>query len=246
MSGFNLDLYNAIREDAFPTEIILQNRQYTIRNVIPVLEPEPAPFEVSTLTGLVDYIKANVDDLDIKKLICHVVSPTTVSLESSLFGDFAQRAKYIVANARVRTMQFNTFLDSEAFNIWLQSCFVEREISGNNGTCKGTDKRLILQYVGNVKESAVKEVGDDGISQEVTVKSGIATLKNVTLPNPVILCPYRTFNEVQQPESSFVFRAQDGPKFALIDADNGAWESVAMKNIKEFLESEIKELNVIA
>ena len=39
---------------------------------------------------------------------------------------------------------------------------------------------------------------------------------------------------------------QDGPRFALFEADNGAWENEAMKNIKHFLEFEIPELHVIA
>ncbi|MDR2054492.1 MAG: hypothetical protein LBQ10_01270 [Desulfovibrio sp.] len=62
----------------------------------------------------------------------------------------------------------------------------------------------------------------------------------------MMLRPYRTFNEVEQPVSPFVFRAQEGPRFALIEADNGAWESVAMKSIKEFMEYEVPGLHVIA
>jgi len=68
----------------------------------------------------------------------------------------------------------------------------------------------------------------------------------VTLPNPAVLRPYRTFNEITQPAGSFVFRARTGPEFALFEADNGAWESEAMKSIKEFMEFEVPGLHVIA
>lgn len=245
MANLDVELYRAVREDAPPTEITLCNRQYTIRKVIPVEDPTPETFTVRTLTGLVDYLKSNVDGLWVENLICHVASPLEVMVFSGLHGDFRQRSEYIRAESHARGMKFNSFLDAEAFNIWLQSCFVDTPLT-IDGDLKPTDKGLILKYVGNVREELVKGTGDDGVSQEITVKSGIASVKNVVLPNPVVLRPYRTFNEVEQPASSFVFRAQEGPKFALIEADNGAWESEAMKNIKAFMEFEVPGLHVIA
>ena len=239
------DLYKAIRGDAAAEPIPLNGRQYTTAAIHPVKDPEPNTLEASTLTGLVDYLKVNVDNLTLESLICHVESPTKVSIYSNLHGDFQQRNTYIQAHARVRKLDFNKFMDGEAFNLWLQSCFVDTPLT-LDGELRATDKGLLLKYVGNIKESAVKETGDDGISQEVTVKVGIASVANVTLPNPAVLRPYRTFNEVAQPASSFVFRARTGPEFALIEADNGAWESEAMKSIKEYMEFEIKGLHVIA
>ena len=68
------------------------------------------------------------------------------------------------------------------------------------------------------------------------------------MPNPAVLKPYRTFVEVEQPESKFVFRMQTGPEMALFEADGGAWRIQAMKNIKEYLEKELKafEISIIA
>lgn len=245
MADASVELYRAIRSDTPATEITLEGRQYVTRKVDPVYDPTPSLFTVRTLTGLVDYLKANVDKLPVESLICHVESPLEVTVFSALHGSFKQRSTYIKAEAQTRGMSFNKFLDGESFNIWLQSCFVDTPLTVD-GELKPTDKGLILKYVGNVREDAVKTTGDDGVSQEITVKSGIAAVKNVVLPNPVTLRPYRTFNEVEQPASSFVFRAQEGPKFALIEADNGAWESAAMKSIKYFMEFEVEGLNVIA
>jgi hypothetical protein len=238
-------LYRAIRADAAAQELTIYGRKYTTEKVQPVEEPEPKTLEVSTLTGLVDYLKNNIDTLNLATLLCHVESPTRVSVVSNLHGDFQQRNAYIQANARVRGLEFNKFMDAEKFNLYLQSCFVETPITVD-GEVRATDKGLILKYVGNIKESMVKETGDDGISQEMTVKVGLASVENVTLPNPAVLRPYRTFNEVPQPASAFVFRAHVGPEFALIEADNGAWESEAMKSIKEFMEFEVPGLHVIA
>ena len=69
-----------------------------------------------------------------------------------------------------------------------------------------TDLTGILRIVGNLKDSAVKTVNDDGISQQVTVKMGVSRVGEEILPNPVVLKPYRTFLEIDQPESAFVFR----------------------------------------
>ena len=56
------------------------------------------------------------------------------------------------------------------------------------------------------------------------------------------LRPYRTFTEVVQPASDFIFRMKEdrGITCALFEADGGAWKNAAMKNIKEYLEFELE------
>ena len=239
------DLYQQIQGDAQPQEMMLGGKRYTTRKVYPVMDECPDIIEVNTLTGLVDYLKTNIDNLVLQNLICHVESPTVVSVLSALHGDFNQRSIFIRATVRERQAFFERFLDAEKFNIWLQSGFSDTALTVD-GEIRATDKGLMLKYVGNVRDELVKGTGDDGVSQELTVKVGVASVADVTLPNPVILRPYRTFNEVDQPASSFVFRARSGPEFALFEADGGAWESEAMKSIKAFMEFKVKDLNVIA
>lgn len=245
MPDLSAELYNSIRRDALPTKEEVDGRHYTVRDIKPVYDPTPSAFVVNTLTGLVDYLKINVDKLDLDSLICHVVSPETVSVFSALHGNFQQRSEYVRAKLDMKGFEFDDYLSPEEFNIGLQSCFTDTPLTVD-GELKPTDKGLVLKYVGNVKESVVKESGDDGVSQRMAVKIGIAAIEDVVLPNPVTLRPYRTFNEVEQPASAFVFRACNGPKFGLWEADNGAWKGAAMKNIKAFLEFKLHELHVIA
>ena len=97
---------------------------------------------------------------------------------------------------------------------------------------------------GNIQADTTANYSDDGTSQKTTIKSGIANNTDVIVPNPVILRPYRTFNEVEQPESAYVFRIKDserGPMFKLVEADGGIWKAAAMKKIKEFFEFELSE-----
>jgi len=66
----------------------------------------------------------------------------------------------------------------------------------------------------------------------------------VIVPNPVKLRPYRTFAEIEQPQSSYVFRIQDsdrGPSFKLVEADGGLWKNATMKKIKDYLAYELAE-----
>ena len=64
------------------------------------------------------------------------------------------------------------------------------------------------------------------------------------MPNPVTLCPFRTFVEVKQPESRFVFRMRQsegrGVECAVFEADGGAWKNAAMSNVKEYLKKELE------
>lgn len=69
--------------------------------------------------------------------------------------------------------------------------------------------------------------------------------RSAIVPNPVKLKPYRTFLEVDQPVSEFIFRMKqdkyDGVLCALFEADGGAWKMEATERIKKYLESELKE-----
>ena len=139
----------------------------------------------------------------------------------------------MTAEAFAPKFNFGQWYDVESFIIAMQSCFVQNE-----------DSEKILKVVGNIKEEAVRQTGDDGISQQVTAKTGIATVENIKVPNPVVLAPFRTFREIAQPESKFVFRMQQGPRCALFEADGGAWKLDAMARIKEWLEIELEGLKI--
>ena len=128
---------------------------------------------------------------------------------------------------------------------------VDRLIVGEN-----TDLEAILKVSGNVEAKTTANYGDDGVTQKTTIKQGIASKADVLVPNPVTLIPYRTFLEVKQPESEFVFRIKDAggaPVFKIVEAEGGLWKNVAMKEIRDYfvrnLESEedlYKRFTIIA
>jgi len=213
--------------------IEIGGRSYTNQALIPVKEPISSAIEIETLTGLIDYLQSNVDNLDHTKLMIHVADYRTVYLCSNLMGEFKQREYFIKVQKDPCPFQFSRFIGLEPFIIGLQSQFVQDETTA-----------AILKIVGNVQESAVVQFNDDGVTQQVTAKTGVAHLENVVIPNLVKLAPYRTFTEINQPASSFVFRMRSGkgepPECALFEADGGAWENDAMSRIKLYLDKELE------
>ena len=109
-----------------------------------------------------------------------------------------------------------------------------------------TQDLLALQKVtGNVEAKSTATYGDDGISQKTTIKQGIASKADVIVPNPVTLRPYRTFLEVAQPDSQFVFRIRDeggSPQFKIVEAEGGLWRNEAMIRIKNYFLEELKDI----
>lgn len=192
--------------------------------------PKADAIEMHTLTSLVDYIKSEVDEMP-PRMIVEVKSPTEVELYSQLDPN-RDRESLVVASARVPGFEFDRFVEHERFCINLQSKFIPSD-----------DRELILKFAGTVEAGSVSEYGDDGVTQKATIKTGLASKGDAIVPNPVCLRPYRTFLEVEQPESAFVFRMKQDSygsvMCAVFEADGGAWKMDATQAIKEYLQREL-------
>ena len=233
MAGIIKEALQWIVESQQPKIIRDGDRSYTSEKLQRLDEELRAdPIGMSTLSGLVDYIKSKVDALDDKMLI-HVVSPTEVQLISPLDAD-RERERLIKVRAELPEITYGRFLKTEPFLISIRANFVQNEGS-----------EAVLRFAGTIESGTLATYSDDGISQSATVKKGIAGKESALVPNPVKLRPYRTFIEVQQPESEFIFRMRDCNEeigCAIFEADGGAWKREAMKNIKEYLEFELADL----
>jgi hypothetical protein len=213
------------------TKIVdVAEQHYSTKQLHHVKMPKPIQLRTTTLTALVDYIKLGIDE-KFSKLLVHIISPSEVALYSELRAD-AERVCYMECEALTpNNIKYNNFLETESFNIMLQSSFVDNE-----------DKSILLKVTGNVKEENVQHTGDDGVSQAVAIRTGVASIATVKVPNPVVLAPFRTFPEINQPESKFIFRMQSGPKAALYEADGGAWRNEAMDRIKDYLQDMLADI----
>ena len=230
---------NRILELGEPHIMAINSEQYTDKQLHRIdNELRADSIGMTTLSSLVDYIKANRDLKD-GGYIVHIVSPTEVRLISALDAD-RKREVLAVVNAELPDFSFNREVEQEKFVIGVQSKFVDGLTD---------DKALILKFAGTVKNGTVAEYSDDGVSQKATVKKGVSSMTEAIVPSPCSLTPYRTFTEVQQPTSSFIFRLSDGRDgeiyCALYEADGGAWRSVAKANIRKYLSDQLDSLDNI-
>lgn len=194
-------------------------------------KPKANPIQASSLTTLVDYIRDCHDEFP-GRMIIQIENPKEVSLLSALNAD-RERETLFYCRAIVSDFCFGRWYDQEDFVINLQTSFAMTD-----------DLALIQQVAGNVEAKTVATYGDDGITQKATVSRGVAGREDVIVPNPCILTPYRTFSEVEQPSSAFVFRIGDDghPRFKLIESESGLWMRHAIKDIKEFLRDALSKL----
>lgn len=219
-----------------PKTIEINGKTYCTKNLTRYDKSEKAkPIEATTLTSLVDYIKQRRDELR-EHMIIQVVSPTEVRLYSGLLEE-RDREELFTATALLPQFEYGREYSQEGFLISLQSCFQ----SG-----KTDDREAVAILASNIVNAQSQTFSDDGITQQAVIKTGITTKEQALVPNPVHLTPYRTFLEVDQPESDFIFRISEGrggePVFKLVAADGGLWKSQAVGNVKKYLEDELADI----
>ena len=231
------DFITKIQESAAPNEIDYAGRKFTDKDMTALPQAITASaLGTSTLTSVVDYIASQADSKALEgtgKFIVHVVGHDCVKLYKELNAD-KKRDALISAGIDGCKFSFGQFMSVEQFIINLQSLFVQDEGTAN-----------LLEFIGSVQDDTTVKQQDDGVTQRVTAKTGVSLAKTVPVPNPVYLRPFRTFAEVEQPQSAFVFRVrkdeQRGVTAALFEAGGAAWKNEAIIEIKDFLKSQLPD-----
>lgn len=218
-----------IVEQSRPTIHSIGTLDYASKKFTPIFRPQVDPVGVSTLTAVVDYCQREL--VEGRRYIVHVQDYRTVDVYAADLPETRQREQFLSAACAAGMYRFGEFLPVENFVVAMQAQFVQDDITAQ-----------ILALVGNIAVEAKQTVDDDGVTQRVTTKAGIVKTEDRDVPNPVVLKPYRTFPEIEQPESRFVLRLDvKGPVCALFEADGGAWKNAAIANIAEFLNGHLGE-----
>ena len=191
-----------------PKTVEINGKTYCTKDLVRYDAPEKAaPISATTLTSLVDYIKENREELR-DRMIIQVVNETKVLLYSGLLAE-RDRETLFEVNALLPRFEYGREYDQESFLISMQSCFKESD-----------DREAVTMLASNIVNTQEATFSDNGTTQQAVMKTGITTKDNVLVPNPVNLIPYRTFLEVEQPASDFVFRVSEGrggaPVFKLV------------------------------
>ena len=144
---------------------------------------------------------------------------------------------YTVSATDVPGWEDNTQLPFEEALIAIRTRFQE-----------SADTVYLLKLLSDITNGAKVTYSDNGMATTVVTQKGVALQGSDTIKPIVKLKPYRTFMEIEQPESLFHIRVSErGIKF--IEADGGMWKLTARRTIagylKEKLDAMVKSGDVI-
>lgn len=187
---------------------------------------QPDTVTINTLGGLADLIRIGLESSRFQEdWMIRIKSEVSVTVESKDCDTYGRRSRLIVCSpVEFTKFRFGQWMGQEEFVIAVASLFAD-----------GYDKNYVLGIASALTMDATSLSEDDGFSQKATTKAGMRMKAETTLKPRVELAPYRTFPEIEQPVSEFVFRAKcDGdsrPMLMLIEADGGRWKVDAMAKI---------------
>ena len=214
------------------TQIEIHGLPYGTRALTLIPTPSAPALSVGTLDGFVNMLESGVDGFEVAESLIHITTYSRVDLVQRKADSYGRRVSHVTAvlTEGVTTFPyFNRFGSQEDFIIGLQSHFQSTP-----------DLAGLLDLASHITgKETVKQV-DSGITQEVTVQRGSAFKESVEVKARVALKPFRTFRELDQPASDFIFRVKDGAQLALFEADGGAWKIAAIGLISEWLRNRIK------
>lgn len=194
---------------------------------IPPHIDRPALISVTGLDSIVKLVRNELDMFDNLPLFIRVNGPRNVSVFTTYDGTMTRDFMY---DATCDVPGFREgFREYEKAIIELRSRFAPGE---------GVD--YLLDLLSRVNKENGVTTKDNGVSQAVEARQGISLKEMVTVRPRVSLRPYRTFLEVEQPESEFLLRLDDDCNVGLFEADGGMWELEAKRRICAFFEEALK------
>lgn len=226
--------------------IEIEGVKYSPLSYTPIIfEPDAEQLRLMTLSGLVDFINHNVDKLELSDYFIRVCGPGLVDFGSKLVGKTRTRdwLVRVAIDPDFEKFPFGKYLEVEPFVVGLRSMFEASD-----------DLEKVIKYISSVRGGDSFSLDDDGVSQTAAVKSGVsgALTEKETAPAIVKLRPFRTFRDIPQTESEFLFRLKliDAKDHivgaALFEADGGRWRHYAALDVKKYLESALPGVSVIA
>ena len=192
----------------------------------------PATLQLHSLDSIVKMIRTeaiHLADANTPALFVNIPSPTNVTCFSQ--PDFTQRCVRAVFYSAGAT-------DVPGWDAKVTLGFEEAQIALRTRFQETGDSLYAMKLVNDISLGAKVIYNDNGVATTVTTKSGVSLQTNEAIRPIVKLRPYRTFQEVEQPESTFLIRINDRG-ISFIEADGGMWRLTARNTIKAFLEEKL-------
>ena len=193
-------------------------------------------FEIGGQTytdGHLTRIPPHVDRPELEKvdvtILVQAKSYKTVEVMTTYLPDFSRNALYR-AEADVPGLRTG-FRDRETALIELRSLFIPNEGAA-----------YLLDLLSRITDEKSVSSKDNGVTQVVEARQGVALNAMVEIRPRVLLRPFRSFLEVEQPESEFLLRVDADKGIGFFEADGGVWRLEAKRNIADYFARNLADL----
>ena len=195
---------------------------------IPPHVDRPECIRVSGLDGICKLIRTELAKIDTVVMV-QAKSHNTVEVMTTYLPDFSRNILY---RAEADAPGLRTgFRGREAALIELRSLFIP-----NEGTA------YLLDLLSKMTDENKVSTNDNGVTQTVEARQGVALNAMVEVKPRVMLRPFRTFLEVDQPESEFLLRVDADEGIGFFEADGGIWKLEAKRNIADYFNTNLTDL----
>ena len=156
----------------------------------------------------------------------------------------------ICSHARMHRQMYYlaTATDVPGWDETVKLGFEEAQIALRTRFQHTADADYAMKLLSDISTGAKVIYNDNGVATTVTTQKGVALQTNSQIKPLLSLRPYRTFQEVEQPESIFLLRVNErGISFT--EADGGMWKLKARETVKSYfcqaLANEVSEGKVV-
>lgn len=201
-------------------------------NTLVEIKPEkdfPAPIRVNGLDSICKLVRHEAEKVG-RKMFVQCENYYSVAVFST-FDDEYDRLELYRCNADTPSVNIGRFMSYENAVIEIRSLYIPNE-----------DTKYLLTLLSSISKENKVTSTDNGVTQKVEARAGIALNQMVEVKPRVSLKPFRTFIEVEQPESEFLLRINDDGCIGLFQADGGVWKLEATRNVAEYFEKELADL----
>lgn len=188
----------------------------------------PDCINVSGLDGVCKLIRTELSKLDTIILV-QVKSHNEVEVMTTYRPDFSRDLLYR-ARADAPGLR-NGWREREAALIELRSLFIPNEGTG-----------YLLDLLSKTSSESKVSTKDNGVTQTMEAVSGVSLKEVVNIRPRVMLRPFRSFLEVEQPESEFLLRVDSEKGIGFFEADGGIWKLEAKRNVAAYFADRLTDL----
>lgn len=225
------DFVNKLMELAAPTTVEVDGSVYSNQKLEHIQDKKPMPrcIDLTGLDSICKMVRNEADHVGLQIFI-QVKDYKSVSVFTSLDID-EDRLYLYKCIADTPAVTTDRFMPYEKAVIELRSLYIP-----NEGT------KYLLQLLSSISNESKVTSSDNGVTQQVEARSGIALNSMVKIEPRVTLQPFRTFIEVEQPESEFLLRINERGEIGFFHADGGVWKLEAARNVAGYFEEALEDL----